>query len=75
MGQVVIEIPQNVNRSFRVKDLEFGEKLLRDLEQNSNAAETPAIVPPAATVEGRRRGSSRHLGGRPESAKNFRGGY
>ena len=46
MGQVVIEIPQNVNRSFRVKDSEFGEKLLRDLEQNSNPAETPAIVPP-----------------------------
>jgi len=46
MGQVVIEIPQNVNRSFRVKDSEFGEKLLRDLEQNSNPTETPAIVPP-----------------------------
>ncbi len=46
MGQVVIEIPQNVNRSFRVKDSEFGEKLLRDLEQNSNSVETPAIVPP-----------------------------
>lgn len=46
MGQVVIEVPQNVNRFYRLQDSEFSERLLRDLEQNSNPAETPAIVPP-----------------------------
>lgn len=29
MGQVIIEIPQNVNRSYRVDDSEFGEKFYR----------------------------------------------
>ena len=33
MGQVIIEIPQNVNRSYQVKDKEFGERLLQNLEE------------------------------------------
>ncbi|HSK72867.1 MAG TPA: hypothetical protein VK892_14290 [Pyrinomonadaceae bacterium] len=49
MGQVTIEIPQNVNRSYQINDSEFGEKLLSDLEdfeKKAKAEETPAIIPP-----------------------------
>lgn len=46
MGQVTIEIPQNINRFYRVKDSEFSEQLLRELEENSNEEKIPAIIPP-----------------------------
>ena len=44
MGQLVIEIPQNVNRLFRVKDTKFSEKLLLDLEQND--VKKSNLIPP-----------------------------
>lgn len=49
MGQVTIEIPQNVHRSYQINDSEFGEKLLSDLEdfeKKATAEKTPAIIPP-----------------------------
>ena len=46
MGQVVVDLPQNINRYFRVKDLKFGQQLLRELEENASVSETPAILPP-----------------------------
>jgi len=49
MGQLVIEVPQNVNRSYRVKDADFGERLLQDLSEMELDAKTEkvsAIVPP-----------------------------
>ena len=49
MGQVVIELPQNVNRFYQVKSVELGEELLQDLEAMENkmkSSENPAIIPP-----------------------------
>jgi hypothetical protein len=46
MGHLTIEIPQNVRRHYRVKDSDFGERLLRELEEKSDDEETPAIIPP-----------------------------
>jgi hypothetical protein len=37
MGQVVIDIPQKVFRTYSVDDPEFGEKLLLDLKPYSKA--------------------------------------
>lgn len=33
MGSLTIEIPQKINRSFRVEDKETAEKLLHELEE------------------------------------------
>lgn len=46
MGQVVIEIPQKVNRSYHVDDSGFGEQLLDQLEPYCKPEHTPAIIPP-----------------------------
>ncbi len=49
MGQVTIEIPQNVNRSYQINDSEFGEQLLQDLEEfekKSKSEKSSAIIPP-----------------------------
>ena len=49
MGQVVIELPQNVNRFYQVESVELGEELLQDLdemERKMKSSENPAIVPP-----------------------------
>ena len=47
MGQVVIDVPQNVYRSYQVDDSEFSEQLMRDLDENSSSTETnSAIIPP-----------------------------
>jgi chlorite dismutase len=49
MGQLVIEVPQNVNRSYRINDSEFGERLLNDLEdfeRKTESEKVSAIVPP-----------------------------
>jgi hypothetical protein len=44
MGQLIIEIPQNIVRSFRINDNEFSEKLLLDLENKS--VKNSNIIPP-----------------------------
>ncbi len=44
MGQLVIEVPQNINRLFRLKDREFTEKLLLELEEKS--VKKSNIIPP-----------------------------
>ena len=46
MGQVLIEIPQKVNRSYQVDDSAFGKRLLDDLEQYYKSDETSDIIPP-----------------------------
>lgn len=49
MGQVTIEIPQNVNRTYRVNDSEFGEQLLNDLEKfekKTKSKKNSVIIPP-----------------------------
>lgn len=49
MGQVTIEIPQNINRTYRVNDSEFGEQLLSDLEEfekKTKSEKSPSIIPP-----------------------------
>ena len=49
MGQVTIEIPQNVNRTFRVNDSEFSEQLLQNLEEfekKSKPERLSAMIPP-----------------------------
>lgn len=49
MGQVTIEIPQNVNRFFQVSDAEFGEQLLQnleDFEKKTKSEKLSAIIPP-----------------------------
>jgi hypothetical protein len=49
MGQVVIELPQNVNRFYQVESVELGEEILQDLDEmelKMKSVETPAIVPP-----------------------------
>lgn len=40
MGQVTIEIPQNVNRTYQVNDSEFGEQLLNHLEEFDKRAKS-----------------------------------
>ncbi len=50
MGQLVIEVPQNINRSYQIKDADFGERLLQDLEEMEievKPDKTPAIIPPS----------------------------
>ncbi len=44
MGQLVIEVPQNINRLFRIKDSAFTEKLLLELEKNE--VKKSNIIPP-----------------------------
>lgn len=49
MGQVTIEIPQNVNRFFQVDDSEFSEKLLQNLEEfekKTKQENSRVIIPP-----------------------------
>ena len=49
MGQVTIEIPQNVNRFFQVSDAEFSEQLLQnleDFEKKTKSEKLSAIIPP-----------------------------
>lgn len=49
MGQVTIEIPQNVNRTYQVDDSEFGEQLLQNLEdfkKKTKIGKLSAIIPP-----------------------------
>ncbi len=49
MGQVIIEVPQNVYRSFQVDDSEFVEQLLGDLkdfEKQTKSEKSTSIIPP-----------------------------
>lgn len=49
MGQVIIEVPQDVNRFYQVESVELGAEILQDLdemEQKMKPIENPAIVPP-----------------------------
>ncbi len=49
MGQLVIEVPQNVNRFYQVESVELGEELLQDLEEmerKMKSPKVPAIIPP-----------------------------
>ena len=48
MGQLVIEVPQNINRSYRINSEERGAKILRELEDlTEDSARIPAIIPPS----------------------------
>lgn len=49
MGQLVIEVPQNVNRFYQVESVELGEEILQDLdamEHKMKSSENPAIIQP-----------------------------
>ena len=49
MGQVTIEIPQNVNRTYQVDDSEFGALLLQnleDFEKKTKSEKFANIIPP-----------------------------
>jgi len=48
MGQVIIELPQNVNRFYQIESVELGEELLQDLEameHKTKSPKVPAIIP------------------------------
>ncbi len=49
MGQVTIEIPQNVNRACQIDDSKFGDRLLQDLEEfekKTKSEKSSVIIPP-----------------------------
>ena len=47
MGQVVIELPQKVNLTYRFDDTKTGEKILKNLDDLAEErSKTPAIMPP-----------------------------
>lgn len=49
MGQLVIEVPQNIHRSYQVDDSDFSERLLTDLEdfeKKHQFKESSAVIPP-----------------------------
>lgn len=49
MGQSVIEVPQNINRVFRVDNSEFSEKLLEnleDFEKKTKPKKLANVIPP-----------------------------
>lgn len=49
MGQLVIEVPQNVNRTFQVNDSEFSKQLLQnleDFEKKTKSEKLTNIIPP-----------------------------
>lgn len=48
MGQVIIDLPQNINRTYRFEDTEVGEELLQSLEDLKKRveSESKSIIPP-----------------------------
>ncbi|HMS40217.1 MAG TPA: hypothetical protein PKE69_08330 [Pyrinomonadaceae bacterium] len=49
MGQLTIELPQNVNRTYHINDKEFGELLLQnleDFEKKSKSERFANVIPP-----------------------------
>lgn len=49
MGQVVIEIPQDIFAAFRVDDSEVSEQLLDDLKPYSKPVVRKDVIPPRHT--------------------------
>ncbi len=43
MGQITIEVPQKINRSYRIIDRETAKKLLSDLEKSKAAAKNKKL--------------------------------
>ncbi len=43
MGQITIEVPQKINRSYRIIDRETAAKLLSDLEKSKAAAKNKKL--------------------------------
>ena len=39
MGQITIEVPQKIERSYRITDKDFVRKLLKDLENSGDSVE------------------------------------
>lgn len=48
MGQLVIEVPQNINLKLSVKSAEIVEEILEIIKkpEKSEVGKTPAIIPP-----------------------------
>lgn len=38
MGQITIEVPQRINRNYRITDTEYVRKLLKELENSDDSA-------------------------------------
>jgi len=49
MGQVVIDIPQNVFGTYQIDDSEFGKRLLADLQPFSNGSTLTDVNSPRRT--------------------------
>jgi hypothetical protein len=43
MGQITIEVPQRIKRSYRIRDRAAAEKLLADLEKSKTAAKNEKL--------------------------------
>ncbi len=39
MGQIIIEVPQKIQRGYRITDKDFVQKLLKDLENSGDSVE------------------------------------
>lgn len=50
MGQITIEVPQRINRSYRITDKDYVRKLLKDLE-NSDDPVKKSVAEDAADIE------------------------
>ena len=50
MGQITIEVPQRIKRSYRITDKEYVQKLLKDLE-NSDDSGKKSIAEDAADIK------------------------
>ena len=48
MGQVIIDVPQDINRTYRFEDTEIGEELLQNLDELKKRveSESKSIIPP-----------------------------
>ena len=48
MGQVIIDVPQDVNRTYRFENTEIGKELLQNLDELEKKAESEnkSIIPP-----------------------------
>lgn len=46
MGQLVIEIPQRINRTYKIDDSDFGEELMEELDRRTEAPKIPGVIPP-----------------------------
>lgn len=47
MGQLVIEIPQRINRTYKIDDSDYGEELMEELDRRSHAHKSSGVVPPS----------------------------